>query len=184
MRLLARASRDAVPDRVFLTGHERTFQPSEIIVSKTDPRGILTYVNEVFIRVSGYEERELIGRPHSLIRHPHMPRCIFKLLWNTISSGNELFAYVNNRCKNGDNYWVLAHVTPTCGPNGRITGYHSSRRVPSEAALRIVKPLYERLYEEEQRHPDGRISIEAGTALLQSLTQEAGKAYDQFILSL
>lgn len=91
-------------DTLTLTGHERTFPEHEIIVSKTDPRGRMTYVNDIFLLVSGYAEDELIGEPHSKIRHPHMPRCVFKLLWDTILSGREIFAYVNNRAKSGDHY--------------------------------------------------------------------------------
>jgi len=171
-------------DRLSLTAREQKFNPDEIIVSKTDPKGILTYVNDVFIRISGYTEDELIGRPHSLIRHPHMPRCIFRLLWETIADGREIFAYVNNRCKNGDHYWVLAHVTPTTGPGGRIVGYHSNRRVPSPEALAAIVPLYKRLLDEEQKQPTSKAAVEAGTRLLNSILSETGKSYDQFILSL
>lgn len=171
-------------DRLFLTGHEQKFSRDEIIVSKTDPKGILTYVNDIFIRISGYEENELIGKPHSVIRHPHMPRCIFRLLWETIADGREIFAYVNNRCKNGDHYWVLAHITPTLGPGGRIVGYHSNRRVPAPEALAAVIPLYQRLLEEEQKQPTSRAAVEAGASLLNKIISETGKNYDQLILSL
>lgn len=171
-------------DRLSLTGREVRFDPDEIIVSKTDPRGMLTYVNDVFLRVSGYEEAELIGRPHSIIRHPGMPRCIFKLLWDTISSGNEIFAYVNNRCKNGDHYWVLAHVTPTYGPEHRLVGYHSNRRVPKPAALEAVGPLYAKLLAAEQAAGGVKAGLEAGTRLLEETISKTEKNYDQFILSL
>ena len=174
----------AAVDRISLTGHARSFAQADIIVSKTDTKGILTYVNDVFVNISGYEERELIGKPHSLIRHPHMPRCIFKLLWDTISNGQEIFAYVNNRCKNGDNYWVLAHVTPTLGPGGRIVGYHSSRRLPASGALAVIQPLYRQLYDEEQRQSTAKVALETSSRLLSSLISQSGKNYDQFILSL
>lgn len=182
--LAARKTDKLEMDRLSLTGQEQHFAADDIIVSKTDPKGILTYVNEVFVEISGYVEAELIGRPHSLIRHPHMPRCVFRLLWDTISSGNEIFAYVNNRCKNGDHYWVLAHVTPTFGPNNHLVGYHSNRRVPSAAALEVIKPLYRALYEEEQKQGNGRATLDAGRELLESTIKKTGKSYDQFILSL
>ena len=108
-----------------LTGVERTFGADEIIVSKTDTKGRLTYVNQLFQTIADYKEDELIGQPHNIVRHPDMPRCVFKLLWDTIASGNELFAYVVNRCKFGDHYWVFAHVTPTFDAQGQITGFHS-----------------------------------------------------------
>ncbi|MEO1982112.1 MAG: PAS domain-containing protein, partial [Fuerstiella sp.] len=131
------------------TGRERTFREDEIIVSKTDLKGIITYTNQVFARVAGYSEQELLGQPHNLIRHPDMPRCVFKLLWDTISQGNEIFAYVINLCRNGDHYWVLAHVTPSFDAAGKITGYHSSRRVPERAAVDKAIPIYELLLKEE-----------------------------------
>ena len=95
------------------SGRERTFARDELIVSKTDPKGRLVYVNDVFLEVSGFRESEIIGQPHSIIRHPEMPRAVFKLLWDVILGGKEIFAYVNNMAKNGDNYWVFAHVTPS-----------------------------------------------------------------------
>ena len=95
------------------TAVERTFKEDEIIVSKTDLKGIITYANRTFLEVAMYSEDEVLGQPHSLIRHPDMPRCVFKLLWDTIQGGEEIFAYVKNMAKNGDYYWVFAHVTPT-----------------------------------------------------------------------
>src|SRR5579871_2355063 len=109
---------------VIPTNHEVTFGDDEIIVSKTDIKGHIQYANEVFLRISGYSENEVLGEPHNVIRHPDMPRCIFKLLWDTISSGHEIFAYVKNLCKDGSYYWVLAHVTPTFNNYGEIIGYH------------------------------------------------------------
>ena len=95
------------------TGIERFFEEDEIIVSKTDPKGVITYANRVFLRIAQYEEEEILGAAHNIIRHPDMPQCIFDLLWKTIASGQEIFAYVKNMAKNGDHYWVFAHVTPT-----------------------------------------------------------------------
>lgn len=166
-----------------LTGVERNFNDDEIIVSKTDARGIMVYANNVFLSISGYAEDELIGKPHSVIRHPHMPRCIFKLLWDTIKAGNEVFAYVMNRCKNGDHYWVFAHVTPTMGRQGEIVGYHSSRRVARREALDIIIPLYARLLEIEEQH-DGRTGLEQSSLCLNDLLKKKGLAYDQFIINL
>ena len=110
------------------TGVARPFEEEEIIVSKTDLKGRITYANDVFVRISQYPLRELMGAPHSLIRHPNMPRCVFKLLWDTIEAKKEIFAYVLNLAKSGDHYWVFAHVTPSFDGNNNIIGYHSSRR--------------------------------------------------------
>ncbi|CAL1125542.1 unnamed protein product [Cladocopium goreaui] len=154
------------------TGHERTFHEDEIIVSKTDLKGIITYANLVFQRVSGFTEQELLGKPHNIIRHPDMPRCVFKLLWDTIAQGNEIFAYVVNLSKNGDHYWVFAHVTPSFDNQGNITGYHSSRRVPEKAAVDQVVPIYKMLLEKEASYANWRDGMQAATeTLLEHLDQ-------------
>ena len=166
------------------TGKERFFSEDEIIVSKTNLKGEMTYVNDVFMRVSGYEEHELIGVQHNIIRHPDMPRCVFKLLWDTIASGREIFAYVVNLCKNGDHYWVLAHVTPTFDDDNNIVSYHSNRRVPEREAIELIEPIYAALLAAEN-NPDGRRGgMEASTELLTRTLQEKGVSYDEFVFSI
>ena len=174
----------ATATRITPTGVERTFGTDEIIVSKTDLQGRMTYVNDVFIRVSGYDEHELLGAPHSLIRHPDMPRAVFKLLWDTIADGREIFAYVNNLARDGANYWVLAHVTPSLDREGRIVGYHSNRRVPDRRALEQVIPLYAMLRDAERRHPDRKDGLVASTALLEATLAQAGRTYHEWVWTL
>lgn len=167
-----------------LTGHERTFEPSEIIVSKTDTKGRITYANQVFQRVAGYTEAELLGKPHSIVRHPDMPRCVFKYLWDTIAAGREVFAYVLNRAKCGDHYWVFAHVTPSFDRSGRVVGYHSNRRVPYPDALGKVKDLYARMLAEEKRHGDYHSGMAAATRILTDLLASRGQTYSEFVFGL
>lgn len=169
---------------VHLTGRERTFHPDEIIVSKTDLKGIITYANDVFIRVSGYREDELLGKPHNLIRHPDMPRCVFKLLWDTLAAGQEIFAYVVNRASDGDHYWVFAHVTPVHDRGGRIVGYHSSRRVPARPAIDKASGLYKALLAEEARHASPKDGMAAAGAMLTAILRDKGTRYDEFVFSL
>ncbi len=166
------------------SGRERVFGEDEIIVSKTDPSGKITYVNDVFIRVSGYSEADLIGAPHSLIRHPEMPRAIFKTLWDTLQSRQELFAYIVNLSQNGDHYWVLAHVTPSFGPDGSIVGYHSNRRLPSRAAIDQIRPLYDRLLAAERKHERKLDALAASSQLLGEILAEMGMRYDEFVWSV
>lgn len=163
------------------TGNERTFARDEIIVSKTDTKGRLLYVNDIFCRVGLYTEGELIGQPHSIVRHPDMPRCVFKLLWDTIQDRKEIFAYVKNMAKNGDHYWVLAHVTPSFDAGGAIVGYHSNRRVPDRSALATIEPLYRRLLDEENRHADRKQGMMAAHAMLVETLREKGLDYERFI---
>ena len=166
------------------TGNERRFDEKSIIVSKTDLKGRLTYVNDVFCQVGLYTTAELIGQPHSIVRHPDMPRCVFKLLWDTLQAGHEIFAYVKNMAKNGDHYWVLAHVTPTFGPAGRITGYHSNRRTARREAVAEIEPLYRTLLAEEAKHAGKREQVEASTKVLHGVLAGLGVPYDEFVWSL
>lgn len=169
---------------VKLTGIARTFGADEIIVSKTDPKGRIIYANEVFLRLAGYSEAETIGQPHSMIRHPHMPRAIFKLLWSTIQSGKECFAYVLNRSKNGDHYWVLAHVTPTFDGQGQIVSYHSNRRVPRAEAVAKAESLYAELLAIENKHEDRKQGMETAYQALNDKLQALGVPYDEFVFAL
>lgn len=163
------------------TGRTRPFGIDEIIVSKTDTRGHITYANDVFVRVSGYTEEELLGAPHSLVRHPDMPRGVFHLMWETIERGDEIFAFVKNLAADGCHYWVLAHVTPSFDATGRIAGYHSHRRWPDPAAVAEVEPLYRRLLDEERRQPTGREQVAAGRVLLDGILADAGVSYEEFV---
>lgn len=169
---------------VHLTGVERFFHRDEVIVSKTDTKGRITYANRVFQNIAGYTEAQLLGAPHSIVRHPGMPRCVFKLLWDTISSGKEIFAYVVNRCSNGDHYWVFAHVTPTFDPSGNIVAYHSSRRVPERTALDKVIPLYKTLIDIENKSSDRKVGMDASLKAVTSLLAEKGMHYDEFVFTL
>ncbi|OPZ77299.1 MAG: Aerotaxis receptor [Alphaproteobacteria bacterium ADurb.Bin438] len=168
-----------------ITNKERFFDEGEMIVTKTNKKGVLTYANDIFINISDYTEDELIGQQHNVIRHPHMPRTIFKLLWSTIESGHEIFAYVKNRCKDGDHYWVFAHVTPSFDDKGNIIGYHSNRRVPNRKVLdNVIIPLYKKLLEEEQKQINPKEGIEAGMRMLNKMLEEKNMEYDEFIFSL
>ena len=170
---------------VSLTGVERKFADDEIIVSKTDTTGRLTYANDVFLRMASMTEAETIGQPHSVIRHPEMPRAVFKLLWDTIQTGKEIFAYVVNRSKNGDHYWVLAHVTPSFDSTGQVIGYHSNRRTADPKVISdVIKPLYKQLLDIENSLPNRKDGMNAAVNTLVKLLEEKGVGYDEFIFSL
>lgn len=170
--------------RIQPTGREVFFEEDEIIVSKTDTRGIITYANEVFVRVSGFSESELLGSPHNMIRHPDMPAAVFKLLWDTLKNGQEIFAYVVNLSKCGGHYWVFAHVTPSFDPAGRIIGYHSNRRVPYPDALEKVKPLYAEMRALEREAGNPQAGMEASTRILLRELETAGTDYSEFVFGL
>lgn len=166
------------------TGRESPFGEGELIVSKTDLKGRITYANSVFQRVSHYSASELIGEPHSIIRHPDMPRCVFKLLWDRIEAGEEIFAYVLNMAANGDHYWVFAHVTPSFGSKGEIVGYHSNRRKPSAEQIAKIAPLNQELNEIEEGTADAKIGMQKSYERLTAYLRDQGVDYDQFIFSV
>lgn len=126
-------------DRQFVVSEESYFAFDELFFSRTDENGKILSGNSVFQRVSGYDWDELLDKPHSLIRHPDMPRAVFWLLWNTIEKGEPIGAYVKNRSKDGRYYWVFAIVTPIEG------GYLSVRLKPSSPFLGIVEKEYAEL---------------------------------------
>jgi PAS domain S-box-containing protein len=161
------------------TDAEKTFAHDEILVSKTDVRGNITYGNELFVKLSGYTQEELLGQPHNMIRHPDMPKLIFKALWDTISQGKEINAYVVNLAKNGEYYWVYANVTPSFDREGNIIGYYSVRRQPNPAALKIIKPFYHEL-----RKAEAVGGIHESTKLLVELLESKGMDYPELIFRL
>jgi len=160
---------------------EIEFGRDEIIVSKTDSTGRILYANDVFCRVAEMDTREMIGQPHSIIRHPDMPRAVFKLLWDHIQAGEEIFAYVKNMSKTGKYYWVIAHVTPTTDAAGKVLGYHANLRCPSRKGIADIEPLYNKLLAEEQRHQDPGEGLAASCATLEEAWRSEAGSYDEFI---
>ncbi len=124
-----------------VTNREVEMTEGELLVSKTDTGGRITFVNDAFIAISGFSEQELIGAPHNVIRHPDMPKEAFADLWATAKTGRPWEGLVKNRCKNGDHYWVRANVTPLM-EDGEVVGYISIRSKPSRADVAAADALY------------------------------------------
>ncbi len=124
-----------------VTALEHRLKPGQPIVSKTDPKGIVTYVNQTFIDISGFDRDELVGKSHNLVRHPDMPPEAFADLWDTVKQDQPWRGIVKNRCKNGDFYWVEAYVTPI-KENGRTVGYMSVRSAPDAGQVAAAEKLY------------------------------------------
>jgi PAS domain S-box-containing protein len=158
---------------------EVKMKDDEFIVSKTDLKGRITYCNRTFIAMSGYAEHELLGKPHNLVRHPDMPKVIFKLLWERIQQKEEIFAYVKNLVKDGSFYWVYANVTASVDDKGAIIGYYSVRRKPESKAVVAVSRLYRELIDKERSG-----GVAASQAYLNEVLKEKGVGYDEFIISL
>jgi len=159
--------------------YEKVMRAEDFIVSKTDTKGKITYCNEIFMDMAGATEGELLGKPHNIIRHPDMPWAVFKLLWDKVQGGEEVFAYVKNKSFDGAYYWVYANVTPSYDERGNIIGYYSVRIKPNEKALEAIKPVYQKMLELEATG-----GMEASTKYLMDLLNEKGVSYDEFIIAV
>ena len=131
---------------------EIVLDPKRYIISQTDEKGKITYVNNYFKEIVGYTDEELIGKSHNVIRHPDMPKVVFKLLWETISQGHNINAVIKNLAKDGRYYWVFTEFeTKTDAATGAIVGYEAHRKVVSKHIIDIISNLYkELLYIENQ----------------------------------
>lgn len=134
-----------------VNGVEQPVRDGESIVSKTDLKGLITYCNPYFMEVSGFEEQELIGSPHNILRHPDMPAAAFADMWTTIKAGQQWTGIVKNRCKNGNHYWVRANVTPLV-ENGQVTGYLSVRTKPLRSEIEVADKLYRSWQQGQSQH--------------------------------
>lgn len=165
------------------TSVEKVMREDDFIVSKTDLKGRITYGNRIFIEFSGYSEEELLGSQHNIIRHPDMPRGVFKFLWDTIQAKEECNAYVKNMAKDGSFYWVFANVTPDFGRGGEVTGFISVRRKPSAEAVKLLAGVYQTMLDIEQK-AGPKDACAASLKYLTGLLAEKQMSYGEFILSL
>ena len=124
-----------------VTNNERSFGDDEILVSLTDPKGIITYANDAFVRISGFTREELIGQPHNIVRHPDMPPAAFKDLWDDLKAGRHWMGLVKNRSKNGDYYWVNAFASPLY-EGDRLIGFQSVRLKPEPEVVERAMKAY------------------------------------------
>ena len=158
---------------------ERMMNENDFIVSKTDLSGKITYCNRIFMDMAEYTEEELLGQPHNIIRHPDMPKAVFKLLWDRIQKKEEVFAYVINQTKEKNAYWVFANVTASLDVRGDIIGYYSVRRKPNPKAIEIIKPLYAQMLQAEKTG-----GVAASTKILLDLLEAKGMGYDELIIAI
>ena len=151
-----------------------------LITSKTNLKGDISYANHDFLKYAGYDHiKDVLNKPHNIVRHKDMPKTVFKYLWEYMKNGDEIFAFVKNLAKNGDFYWVFANVTPSKDANGNVIGYYSVRRRPNEKALAIIKELYAKLLELEQKE-----GVNKACEMLDEYCKSQGKTYNELIFSL
>lgn len=121
---------------------EHVLKDTDFLVSQTDEKGIILFANEDFCKIAGYTLEELVGQPHSIVRHPDMPKAAFKDLWDTVKRGEIWTGYVKNSTKNGGFYWVYATVYPNIACHDGKCGYMSCRRKPSADEIAEAERLY------------------------------------------
>ena len=121
------------------------------LISETDIKGTITYVNRKFVEMSGYSKEEAIGQPHNMLRHPDMPRQAFEQMWKTIQSGKIWEGYVKNLRKDGKFYWVIVNIVPKLDDNGQIVGYIASRKVPKRLEIQMTEKSYKEMIDAEQK---------------------------------
>lgn len=165
------------------TQQEVSLSEDEFIVSKTNGEGKITYINRVFMQISGYTEGELLDQNHRMIRHPDMPHGLFQHMWNTLKNGEEFIGFLKNLCKNGGHYWVFAHVTPDYDAQGNFRGYYSVRRKPAKDAITTITHLYDAMNQVEQNN-GGRSAASASTQHMLEYITDQDLSYDAFILQL
>jgi len=157
--------------------HEIQLNPKRYIVSKTDPRGIIEYGNDYFVEISGYSEAELVGQPHSIIRHPDMPKIVFKMMWDRINKAQNIMAVVKNLAKDGSYYWVVTEFEPKIDPiTNEIISHTAFRKAAPKSAVEQIEPIYAKLLQIEEHS-----GMEASEKYLRGFLEEKNITYDEFI---
>ncbi len=169
--------------RIQPTQREIPIGEADMIISKTDPSGRITYANRTFMRISNFAERDLLGMPHNIVRHPDMPRGAYQLMWDTLNTGEEFFALVKNMTAEGHFYWVFANVTADLDSNDRLKGFFSVRRQAPKSAIREITTIYEQMLRVEQQAGPGNAPKASASWLLDHL-QAQDTTYEHFVLGL
>ncbi len=166
-----------IPDQI--TGREKKVASHQMLVSKTDAKGVIMFANDNFVDVSGYSMEELVGQPHSILRHPDMPRAIFYHMWDSIKHGNNIMAVVKNKTKRGDHYWVTTDFEIRRDREGRIQSYIAFRHAAPRHVVREIEPLYASMLEIEKKY-----GMDASFAYLEGYLETIGMSYDAYIQRL
>ncbi len=161
----------------------RDFRINEMFFSTTDSRGVIRSGNDVFVRVSGYAHDQLVGSAHNIIRHPAMPRAVFRLVWDYLKSERPVAGFIKNLAVDGRHYWVVAFLMPITG------GYLSIRFKPSSELLPVVEQLYREMVQRETESAAARLDAKAAMEasenwLLEALRARGFESYDAFMRGL
>ncbi len=158
-----------------MQGVELTLDEHEVIVSHTDVKGKILYANSVFCKYAGYEMEELVGKPHNIVRHPDMPKAVFKLLWMRVLNGESIYAFVKNRKRNGDYYWVKGFTTPVM-KNGQVSHILSYRKRITDFQRDTIESIYKVMVDYEKTH-----SVDESLQFLVDYCADRGMTYDEMV---
>jgi len=159
--------------------NEIILDPMRTIMSKTDKKGIIEYANDYFMEISGYKEWELMGQPHNVIRHPDMPKVIFKLLWKRLEKGQNIHAIVKNLARDGSYYWVVTDFQTTYNADGSVKAHYSRRKAIPQHVKEYFTDFYRLLIEIEKTG-----GMEASYAYFRGILEDKKISYDDFILDI
>lgn len=151
--------------------------PKKYIVSRTNPTGMITYGNDYFIEISGYTKEELIHKPHNVVRHPDMPKVVFKMMWKRIQDKKNILALVKNLAKDGRYYWVVTDFESKVDPiDNDVTEYVAYRKAAPHKAVEAIEPFYKKLIEIEKKS-----GVDAAEEYLKGYFEAKETTYDEFI---
>ncbi len=169
---------------ITIVDEEVCMKADEFIVSKANLRGYLTYVNRTFMQMALMNEEQLLGFNHNVIRHPDMPKGVFKLLWMTLKKEQEFFGFVKNYRADGRYYWVFANITPEYDASGKLMGYLSVRRKPPVSAINVIEPIYQQMLKIEKAASSDKIAEKNSMAFLQQQLDDLNVKYQSFVINL
>ncbi len=158
--------------------------PDEFIVSKTDLKGNLIYANRIFLEIALYKESDILFKNHNIIRHPDMPKGVFKFLWQTLKKEKEFFGFVKNLRADGRYYWVFANITPEYNAQGKLSGYLSVRRCPPVSAIKAIEPIYQEMLKIEKKASSNKEAENNSIAYLQEKLIELNSNYQDLVIEL
>jgi len=161
------------------TDKETVLSDNDFIVSKTDLKSRITYGNQYFLKISGWQEKELLGQPHNILRHPDVPQVAFKILYEMLDNDEEFFGFVKNLKKDGGYYWVFASISCAYDANGKKVGYYAVRRKPIDGFKKVIEPLYQKLVEIEKSG-----GMNASHEAVQNLLKEKNITFNELTLGI
>jgi len=155
----------------------------ELVISKTDLKGKITYANRSFMRISNFAEPEFLNRPHSIIRHPDMPRGVFYAVWKELQARREFFGLIKNYTRDKNYYWVFANITPDF-VGDQVVGYFSVRRYAPRDALKVIEPIYSQMRAKEKSMSSSKAPEASWCWLTEMIQEQHHLSYNEFILNL